>query len=210
MRKFLAFVLSFVMVLSLVACGAGHETEAGPEPQEGDGIPTSGIEVLPQDDVVKPDIVDSFDVPDVEPSEEPTPSTEPVATEGLDETHEPDEVEMLLAIDFASGEASIGDTYFGDANVDIAFIRDRLHINGSMVSDEIVSSVLMFINSYSREGFLRLLNGGQVVDDNVRYGAVLVCKLIDIPYESLWENGFIDEGVASVIMDTLESAEASQ
>ena len=110
-------------------------------------------------------------------------------------------------LDKSLGERPICDEYLDNSfGIDGVYVREKLLVDGAQVSDAIVTSTVVFLNEYSREGFLRELENGKAVDDNMRHAAVLVCKLINIPYEKVWQNGYSDEKVVNLIVETLDAA----
>lgn len=222
MKRILAFVLAAVMLLSLAACNkAGKD----PEPAPGSNISTPSPEVIelsddtpaivegdgnldpdfggnifdPQEDSSLFDDTDDETAESIEPADLPVQVEEPPVEEDPEPT--------IPTLDKDAGEKSIASEYLDSATIDSAFVREKLYVDGSKVSDAVINNVVSLANTYSREGFLRVLENDAPIDDNVRYAAVLMCKLINVPYEKLWANGFVDESVANVIMETLENAE---
>lgn len=64
-----------------------------------------------------------------------------------------------------------------------------------------------WFNSYSREGFIRMVSSSKPEIEEELSAAVLVCTLADIPYEYLWQGGFMSESEAKSIMSVLVGIE---
>lgn len=73
------------------------------------------------------------------------------------------------------------------------------------VQEDVLEELLYFFNEFSKAGFLRLLADGYINDSDVQDAAVLVCFLLSIPYEKLWENEFMKQDVAEALIQEIES-----
>lgn len=234
MKRFLAFALAACMILSLAACGKKDEvvTPQDPEPQTGidmprvvteddepdvgDSVGTSSIQPGGSLDELTSSPEESEESDSEEDaslgvgSEEPPVSVEPGDITLPIEENEPDEEEgpvIIPNIDTEAGELSIAEDYFGDVSLDTAFLRERLYVDNTQISDEVILNTLNFLKTYSREGFLRALDYSEAIDGNTRYAAVMVCRLINIPYEKLWAHHFVNESIVLSVVELLDEAE---
>lgn len=73
------------------------------------------------------------------------------------------------------------------------------------VQEDVLEELLYFLNEFSKAGFERLLADGYINDSDVQDAAVLVCFLLSIPYEKLWEHGFMQQDVAEALIQEIES-----
>ena len=237
MKRFLAFALAACMILSLAACGKKDEAvmPQEPEPQTGIDLPrvvSEDDESDVGDSAGTPSLqpggsLDELTSSSEEPEESEEPdqeenqlfgvgSEEPLASVEPDditlpiEEDEPDEEEgpvIIPNIDTEAGEISIAEDYFGDVSLDTAFLREQLYVDNTQISDEVILNTLNFLKTYSREGFLRALDYSEAIDGNTRYAAVMVCRLINIPYEKLWSHHFVNESIVLSVVELLDEAE---
>lgn len=60
-----------------------------------------------------------------------------------------------------------------------------------------------YFNSYSREGFVRMLSSSKPEIEEELTAAVLFCELANIPFENIWQGGFMSEGEVTNIRAVL-------
>ena len=101
-----------------------------------------------------------------------------------------------------SGEQLLSYELFDKSKVTMSEVRDRFKhdIYGFGIFTEMAS----VINHYSREGFIRYLHFGREEDDNMCYVSVLLCVLLNLPYQHLWEAGYMQKKYALQLIEAVE------
>lgn len=104
------------------------------------------------------------------------------------------ESEKLIYVEFFDGERFTLDTLEKVLNPELYWVQE-----------DVLDELLYFFNEFSKEGFERLLADGPFGDSDVEDAAVLVCFLLSIPYEKLWEHGFMQRDRAEELIQEIES-----
>lgn len=91
-----------------------------------------------------------------------------------------------------------GEKYLAEEYFDTDYVRESDFIAGLPeqyrgIHEGVLYMARYYYNSYSREGFIRMLSASKPSIDEEYMAAVLVCELTGIPLETLWENGFMSQ-----------------
>lgn len=195
MKKFLSLFLVLALMLSLTACG-GSKTpvESTDAPQTSDFGPSERVPYSdPKDhqhEVADP-ADDSYGGSDSDPG-----FTGDSETEGKGP--------RPLIKDTMAGERYICEEFFDVRSLNS---DDVVGLIGEEISDYIGPSATadlgLILSMYSIEGLHRDLAYGDESYEAARKAAVVACWLLSIPYEELWENGYMPEEDAQEIIAVL-------
>lgn len=140
-------------------------------------------------------------------SEDQPPIIEPSQTAESDD-EEPIEEEPNKWLNEESGEKAISSGKFDGGIASEDAIREMLHVSGAQVSSEVVTCAVTMLNTYSKEGFIRYIEDKDSARDMITQSAsVLVCRILGMKYEQLWESGFMEQPIVETIVEVLDNAE---
>lgn len=100
--------------------------------------------------------------------------------------------EKPVAWDTEAGERLMAEANFGVQCMTMDRIKVVLGPGFEWVTKKALEELLNFINVYSKAGFLRTLAFGAEDDLDVQEAAFLLCYMLEIKYENLWKNCFME------------------
>lgn len=215
MKKVLALALAAAMMLSLAACGRGKDDE---KVNSGDNQSTVGQQnaVQPQSGTDAP----TNRVDDGAPASDGSQDEDyggNAADIGGDEDFsinddqvdgtESDKGPRPLTKDSLAGEKYIADEFFGVSDLTTDEVRARIGEEvAETIGESAVADLRLIINMYSIEGVHRDLEYANEEYDHARRAMVVACWMFGVPYDELFDNGYMTKDEAQPIIDVLATA----
>lgn len=219
LKKVLCMSLAAVMILSLCSCGKkdnkvddtqlpgfSDSTDTGDDSKEqvdnqGDSSVENEPATSPDGSEGEPDASgeDKSTVgPEVPDASEPEDGTE--GTEGS-EGSEDGKVKQPTTVDTLADEEVLVKSKYGQSDITSEGVVALLGEGFDWVSDIVIADIAVVLNYYSYEGVMRTLESGYVEElEAAAQAMVIVCHMIEVPYENLWTNGYMSQDAAEAVI----------
>lgn len=105
-----------------------------------------------------------------------------------------------VASDIAHDEVTIAMEYFGTSYVSPSELFAELGEINEWLDQESFDGLGELVNNFSVAGFERMVASGEG-DARYHVSGVVLCKMLSLPFDQLWENGFMSCDVVQSVID---------